>query len=31
MHRWRWYARPYRVAIVLVRVLETPSQKGRLR
>jgi hypothetical protein len=26
-HRWFWYARPYRVAIVLMKV-KTPSQKG---
>lgn len=30
-HRWLWYARPYRVAIALVRVRETPSQSGPRR
>jgi SAM-dependent methyltransferase len=32
-HRWLWYARPYRVAIALVRVRtpKTPSQKGSRR
>jgi hypothetical protein len=30
-HRWLWYARPYRVSIALVRVRETPSQKGPRR
>ena len=30
-HRWLWYARPYRVSIALVRVRESPSQKGSRR
>ena len=30
LSRWRWYARPYRVAITLVRVRESPSQKPPL-
>lgn len=30
LSRWRWYARPYRVAIALVRVRESPSQKTPL-
>jgi SAM-dependent methyltransferase len=30
-HRWFWYARPHRVAIALVQVRESPSQKGSRR
>ena len=30
-HRWLWYNQPYRVSIALVRVRESPSQKGSRR